>query len=146
MRTTLLIACIIAISSIGAMAQTPRTVISSGGNRQFTVGQTFVSYSKGNPNRLWQGFWLPVSVPTGVTDFTPLVPFAKVYPNPASNNFNIESSTIITGGSIFDLQGNLVKEFTTQTVAVDDLNTGIYSVQIKTVDNKVEHHRLVIYR
>jgi hypothetical protein len=146
MRTSLLFAVLIAISSASAVAQTARTVISSGGGKNFTVGQNFVSYSKGNPNRLWQGFWLPKQVPVGVTDFTPLIPFSKIYPNPASTQITVESQSLISTVSIFDSRGNFVKSFDGNTSSVNDLATGIYAIQVKTMDGKVENQRLVIYR
>lgn len=146
MRSALLVPLALVMFFMTAHAQTARTVISSGGGKNFTVGQTFVSFTKGNPNSLWQGFWVPTGVPTGVRDFTPLVNFVRVFPNPATTQFSVESPSGIETLSIFDSRGNFVKSSNDKTVMVNDLATGIYSVQIKTSDNKTENHRLIIYR
>ncbi len=147
-NSMLLVVCsIVMLTSIEASAQTPRSVISSGAGLYSTVGQPIIGFSKGTPNMLWQGFWVPKNVVSSVVmDFNPLVPFSKIFPNPTSNTINIETAKTISNVNIFDVNGNEVKYFHGNTSSVNDLQSGIYSMRIKFTDNTVENHRLIIYR
>lgn len=142
----LAVCSIIMLSTVEGIAQTPRTVISSGAGWYSTVGQPTVGFSKGAPNFLWQGFWVPKNVVSGVTDFKMVVPFSKVFPNPAAADITIETTKSISNVYVFDVNGNAVKYFSGNTSSVTDLVTGIYSMRIKFTDNTVENHRLIIHR
>ena len=62
------------------------------------------------------------------TDFT-------LYPNPAQDILNIETQQQIETVKIYNLQGQLIKEVSTNSIDVSNLNTGLYFVQV-TVDGK----------
>lgn len=64
----------------------------------------------------------------------------SIYPNPASNILNIENKTqeTITNISIYSIKGDLVMQSKSNTIAVSDLQNGVYFVKIelnKTVLN-----------
>jgi hypothetical protein len=147
-NSMLLVVCsIVMLTSIEASAQTPRSVISSGAGLYSTVGQPIIGFSKGTPNMLWQGFWVPKNVVSSVVmDFNPIVTTSKVFPNPAAANITIEASKPILNVYLFDANGNNVKYFSGNTSSVNELANGIYSMRIKFTDNTVENHRLIIYR
>jgi polyhydroxybutyrate depolymerase len=58
-----------------------------------------------------------------------------VYPNPVTNVLNIEAldSKLVRGG-IFNAEGQLVREFTSLTTDVSELNPGVYQLLISTED------------
>ncbi|MFA9214549.1 MAG: LamG-like jellyroll fold domain-containing protein, partial [Candidatus Methylacidiphilales bacterium] len=70
----------------------------------------------------------------GLATLNPLT--FTIYPNPAIKTLSIESNTNIIDIQIFALSGALVKNavLTNNTIAVDDLTSGIYL--IKVTDNK----------
>jgi Secretion system C-terminal sorting domain len=64
----------------------------------------------------------------------------SIYPNPASDNLNIENKTqeAITNVSIFSIKGDLVKQSKSNAINVSELQNGVYFVKIemnKTVFN-----------
>lgn len=61
-----------------------------------------------------------------------------LYPNPATELFQINSQQEIETIHIYDLQGKLVKSFseTQENYAVADLAEGVYFVQIQTAENQ----------
>ncbi len=72
-----------------------------------------------------------------------------VYPNPANTNFTIETNSNTPSTiELFDLNGRLVFSTITEekvTIDVTDLNEGVYSIAIKTLNN-VNNKKLVIVR
>lgn len=75
--------------------------------------------------------------------------FAKnnilLYPNPATELFNIESQQNIEMVNIYNLQGKLVKSHTEpqENYSVMDLAKGIYFIEIKSVENQKQLLKLV---
>jgi hypothetical protein len=142
-----LVACgVFLLASTNAYSQAPRTAISSGAGWYSTVGQPIVSFSKGSPNLLWQGFWVPKNTVTSVAVNSTPNTVTKIFPNPASANVTIETTKPFVGISIFDAAGNAVQYFSSNTSSVTNIPTGVYSVRITFIDNSVENHRLIIYR
>jgi hypothetical protein len=92
-------------------------------------GDTLFAGTGGN------GVWIYHLIPVGIKEVNKNVIGISVYPNPATNNFTIESpqSAII---EITNIQGQLVKTFTTtgiQTnIDVSALPSGVYVVEVKT--------------
>jgi hypothetical protein len=62
----LAVCSIIMLNISDTVAQTPRTVISSGAGWYSTVGQPTVGFSKSTPNSMWQGFWVPKNIVSSV--------------------------------------------------------------------------------
>lgn len=70
----------------------------------------------------------------------------KIYPNPNSGIFTIESNEIIDNIEIFDIQGKLIDTFTVNSnVSTFNLNVkqGTYSVKINTKNN-ITVHKIII--
>ena len=59
----------------------------------------------------------------------------SLYPNPAHDVLNIESQQEIETVKIYNLQGQLIKEVSTNSIDVSNLNTGLYFVQV-TIEGK----------
>jgi len=74
----------------------------------------------------------------GVEDYN-LISFT-IYPNPAQDILNIETQQPIETLKIYNLQGQLIKEDSTHSINVSQLNAGLYFVQLtlegKTVTKK----------
>ncbi|MFP4557703.1 MAG: DUF5689 domain-containing protein [Bacteroidales bacterium] len=59
-----------------------------------------------------------------------------VYPNPAKHNLNITGKSVINSVRVFSITGQLVKEVnvnkTSANISIEDLNSGLYIVQVVT--------------
>ena len=68
----------------------------------------------------------------------------KLYPNPTTNSFEVQSQLPIDKVSITDLSGKRVKEFTQPLASYDiaELHTGIYFVTVKS-NNKEQTIKLI---
>lgn len=82
------------------------------------------------------------------TEVEPLVQDFSIYPNPATSSvtisFNSASEHILM---ITDALGNKVVEqnvYTESTIAVDELNNGVYFVQLYGKDGLVERKKLIV--
>lgn len=126
MRTVSCIVVVIIATSQYSYTQTQlaRQVIGSGGTigasassqlLSATVGQTLIGVVTNPSNRLSQGFWLPLDIPTSVDEVTPPNANSDVsnYPNPFSTFTTISMRTPVTGAvsvRVFDIVGNLIRE------------------------------------
>lgn len=60
-----------------------------------------------------------------------------VYPNPVSSTLNIETEASIESIHIFSVTGTLVQSETTNNFSVESLMTGVYLINVKTVDGVI---------
>ena len=71
---------------------------------------------------------------------------SKLYPNPGSSEFHIESQTLIEGVKIFDLTGSLIKRVSIKGFSIDidasDFAKGVYLIHVEK-GNKTEVLRWV---
>lgn len=132
---------------ISANAQTLRMVMGSGAGKNFTLGQTFIGYSNGNPNKLWQGFWVPKNVISSVKEENYIFSsISRVYPNPAVSFVNIESTQPIESIQIYTLNGEFVYEGKNPEITLGNLTQNLYFVKVKHSSGIVNIHKLLIAR
>lgn len=88
--------------------------------------------------------------PTGVSELSELVG-VTMYPNPARDMINFEISTDINAlnVSIVDVKGSTVARTTfnnsgVQSLSLDNIAAGVYSVQLSTEEGQVSTQRLVV--
>lgn len=88
--------------------------------------------------------------PTGVTELSELVG-VTMYPNPARDMINFEISTDINAlnVSIVDVKGSTVARTTfnnsgVQSLSLDNIAAGVYSVQLSTEEGQVSTQRLIV--
>ena len=69
----------------------------------------------------------------------------NIYPNPATDNFNIQCDNIIKEMRIIDLNGKEIKYFTNEKTAIDvsDIAIGIYVIQI-TTEKGISRQKLIL--
>ncbi|HTA63118.1 MAG TPA: T9SS type A sorting domain-containing protein [Bacteroidia bacterium] len=72
-----------------------------------------------------------ISTPLGISTFNTQNSIIKTYPNPAQNKITIDAVDIIDV-KLFDVLGKQITSTKTNEVDVNNLNDGIYFVQIKT--------------
>ena len=73
----------------------------------------------------------------------------QLYPNPATNELTLESSSTIIQYSIIDLTGKILHQENRLNsdliqVRLDDLTSGVYVIQVQTADGKRSAHRFVL--
>lgn len=128
-------------------SQTLRMVMGSGAGKNFTLGQTFVGYSSGNPNKLWQGFWVPKNVVSSIKEETfNSQSISKIYPNPASSFINIESNETIQSIQLYTLNGEVVYEGNTSQITLDNFASNLYIVKVIHSSGIINVHKLLIAR
>ncbi len=68
----------------------------------------------------------------------------SLFPNPATNSFQIKSSAL-SSVTFYDNLGRLAKEFLKPQITYDisDLNSGVYYVRIKDINNQVFEQKLI---
>jgi Leucine-rich repeat (LRR) protein len=71
------------------------------------------------------------AMPTGVEEITNNIN-VSIYPNPATNQLNIETAAIIESIAIYNLLGKLVQIENTASFSVQDLENGAYLLKIRT--------------
>lgn len=142
-----LLSCVFAINT---NAQTMRMVMGIGGGNSQTVGQTFVGFSNGSPNKLWQGFWLPKNVTTSVSESptfgNPPSLLSKVYPNPAFVDVNFKSTENISKIDIHSISGESVYSGSDVHLNLNNISSGTYIVKITHENGIVDFHRLFVTR
>jgi plastocyanin len=87
------------------------------------------------------------AITSAVEDYN-VVSALKVYPNPAINELTITSELGIESVSIFNIAGQSilntaglgVKE---QTLSLEDVTPGVYLIEVKTVENKLQYSRFI---
>ncbi len=69
-----------------------------------------------------------------------------IYPNPAKNIINIESSQSIEQINIFDIVGRLIKPIKSDFSSIDisEFTSGTYILQINTSSNNVDNYTLIV--
>lgn len=128
-------------------AQTLRMVMGSGAGKNFTLGQTFVGYSSGIPNKLWQGFWVPRNIATSINEETTVYPnISKLFPNPATSFINVESGEQIQSVQFYSVNGEILYENNNSQISLDNLVPNLYIVKITHTSGIVNFHKLVITR
>lgn len=68
----------------------------------------------------------------------------KVYPNPATETINIESSIAIKQIEIYNYQGKLVLATKKTKIDVSKFTSGVYLIKAKTVDNRSLLQKIVV--
>lgn len=129
-------------------AQTLRMVMGVAGGKNFTLGQTFVGYSSGNPNKLWQGFWVPKNVVSSINGekiFKPIL-ISKVYPNPATVFFNVESAEPIQSVQVYTQSGQLVHDSNISQITLDNFIPSLYIVKVTHSSGTINIHKLLVTR
>lgn len=71
------------------------------------------------------------AMPTGLEEITNNIN-VSIYPNPATNQLNIETAAIIESIAIYNLLGKLVQIENTASFSVRKLEKGAYLLKIKT--------------
>lgn len=131
MRAVACIGFIVMMTSQYSYTQTQlaRQVVGSGGTigasassqlLSATVGQTIIGMVSNNSNKLSQGFWLPLEIPTSVDEDRGPISEGEVsnYPNPFSSFTTISMRTPVTGAvsvRVFDIVGNLLRDLRVET-------------------------------
>ncbi len=69
-----------------------------------------------------------------------------IYPNPAKNNINIESSHNIERIKIFDVSGRLIKQIKSDFTSIDlsEFTSGIYILKIIIGSNNIINYKLIV--
>ena len=86
-------------------------------------------------------YLIDVTYPAGIEDITV---GTTIYPNPATDVVNINSSSFVQRVEIFNMQGQLVKVETGEvtSVSVKDLANGMYTLKL-TTDNGTSMHKII---
>ena len=79
-------------------------------------------------------YWLKFSNESlGIDDFETQETSVKVYPNPATNSFKIDSNNNVESVKLYSVTGQLLKSFSEEVnYNISDLATGIYLANVKT--------------
>jgi hypothetical protein len=67
-----------------------------------------------------------------------------LYPNPASTTFSLTHPEHIQSIQIYDIQGRLQLRSKSLPVDVRSMKSGVYWVQIETLDGQVKIEKLVV--
>ena len=70
----------------------------------------------------------------------------KIYPNPAKDFFQIESSVEMESISVYDIQGKKIKTFSElqENYSVTDLSSGLYFLQIQLKSGEIFMRKIVV--
>ena len=68
----------------------------------------------------------------------------KIYPNPATNNFTIETENDIKSVEIYSIQGQKVSTSNSKNIDVSNLSKGMYMVRIEDSNNAIATQKLVL--
>ena len=68
----------------------------------------------------------------------------SIYPNPATDNFHIQSEHDIKEIKILDLNGNVIKYVANEKTSIDisDISIGLYIIQV-TTDKGISSQKLI---
>jgi hypothetical protein len=71
----------------------------------------------------------------------------KIYPNPFSSNISITSDELINSAKIIDVKGKLIhnyaNSFNSKNIDLNELNKGIYFLQLEYDGSIIKRHKLV---
>jgi hypothetical protein len=71
----------------------------------------------------------------------------KIYPNPFSSNISITSAELINSAKIIDVKGKIIynytKSFYSKNIDLNELNKGIYFLQLEYDGSIIKRHKLV---
>jgi hypothetical protein len=114
-----------------------------------------VAWIQGTDKQVYQAANLTSLYPLGTTDFTATIKNVSVYPNPTSDEVNIElnmkeSDEILT--SLVDMNGNMIETKSVKTTLgtnkitfnVSKLAQGIYNVLIFDSKNNSSVHKITV--
>ena len=79
----------------------------------------------------------------GINDIQLSANYFNIYPNPATNFVNVSDNLNIKSISIYNTLGQQVITITKSKIDVSNLLSGIYIVQISTINNSVKTKRLI---
>ena len=87
------------------------------------------------------------AIASAVEDFN-ITSALKVYPNPAINELTIASELGIESVSILNLAGQRILNtaglgFKEQTLSLEDFSPGVYLIEVKTPENKLQYSRFL---
>lgn len=91
-----------------------------------------VAYSSSNWSDVDSGVSFSTSCSLGINEL--LVTTMTVYPNPASSQITINSKEQIESIMIFNLNGSLMQKVKSETFSIENLSSGIYVANVKTVN------------
>lgn len=150
MKSTFFMWILTSTLTITLNAQSMRMVMGVGGGSKHTVGQTFVGFGSGTPNKLWQGFWMPKTVITSVSESNPFdnknQRISKVYPNPATTTVNFKSPETILNIEIYSISGETIYTGQNLSVSLYGVSAGTYIVKIIHQNGTVDFHKLFVTR
>ena len=66
-----------------------------------------------------------------------------LYPNPISNEVNIQTDLDVSETYVFDLQGKQLKNTTSKKVNLSELSSGIYLVKVKLKNNEIWTNKVI---
>ena len=86
-------------------------------------------------------YMIDVTEPVGIEEFTSET---AIYPNPATDMININTTDNVQRVEIFNMQGQLVKVETgaVMSISVKDLANGLYTLKL-TTDNGTSMHKII---
>jgi len=105
-----------------------------------------VEIGSNDPNTEYTSVNVNLTVVTGINDLDAKIGI-MTYPNPTTNNINIEGNTNIDAVSIYSIDGRLIKTIqvnaNTTTIQVNELAKGNYVLDIKTGENTIKRNIVV---
>jgi hypothetical protein len=83
--------------------------------------------------------------PTLSKEVTPLSPVISIYPNPTQDHVFIQSESHLLQGSVFDINGSLVKTIKAgqQSFSLKELNAGLYILVLKDENDHYTSHKII---
>jgi len=89
-----------------------------------------------------------IVVTTGLSDDYTAENKLSIYPNPAGDNLHIRSSTTIMNVSIYNLTGEVMDivdiQNNTADILLDKLNSGVYFLIIRLLDDEVVSRKVIL--
>jgi hypothetical protein len=82
--------------------------------------------------------------PTSTKSFEKV--YVEIYPNPFQDQINIQSEIGIKKLEVYDLQGLLVKQSSTNRINFQDENEGIYIVRIEFINGNFLNRKIIKFR
>lgn len=122
-----------------------RMIISSGMGKSCTTGGVIIGYSPSIANKLWQGFWIPKNVTTGIKkENVSQTAASTITPNPANSVFTIVSNKEIENVLVYSITGEIFYRGNAKQIIVAGLSSDVYIVRVTYKDNTNDIHKLII--